>query len=105
VPFISSYTVDFTDTLLRGDALAFSGYELRGLPRGMSRTTPIRIGIHSVSIDSIECAIFQPDIDPFVLHEDRGVIWQAVKPSALAQDDRTALELWQRSAALAGISE
>ena len=30
---------------------------------------------------------------------------QPTKPSALAQDDRTALELWQRSAALAGISE
>ena len=30
---------------------------------------------------------------------------QPTKPSALAQDDGTALELWQRSAALAGISE
>jgi len=30
---------------------------------------------------------------------------QPTKPSALAQDDRAGLELWQRSAALAGISE
>ena len=28
-----------------------------------------------------------------------------IKPSALAQDDRVALKLWQRSAALAGMSE
>jgi hypothetical protein len=39
VPFISSYTVDFTDTLLGSDALAFSGTlflpELRGLPPGL----------------------------------------------------------------------
>ena len=27
------------------------------------------------------------------------------KPSVLAQDDRVALKLWQRSAALAGMSE
>ena len=34
------------------------------LVRDVTRTTPIRIGNHSVSVNSIECAIFQPDSIP-----------------------------------------
>jgi hypothetical protein len=56
VPFISSYTVDFTKTLLCGDPLAFSGTlclpALTGLPPGLPLRPfwkpPLPVGIISL---------------------------------------------------------
>jgi hypothetical protein len=63
VPFISSYTVDFTETLLGSDPLSFSGIsanadELRGLPPGLPLRPfwkpPLPVGLRIVNLFDLD---------------------------------------------------